>query len=79
VPISTLRALKRTPTDRARRPHAKTTRRLPARNSSNDRREWAAKDPTIDPVFYSQIAQHAQTTALFDFYKQKYDPILGAK
>jgi WD40 repeat protein len=34
------------------------------------------KDPIIDPAFYSQAAQHAQTPALFDFYKQSNDPVL---
>jgi hypothetical protein len=34
------------------------------------------KDSSIDPGFYKQTAQHAQTPALFDFYKQTNDPIL---
>jgi Caspase domain len=36
----------------------------------------AGKDPIIDPAFYNQVARHAQTPALFDFYKQRNDPIL---
>jgi hypothetical protein len=36
----------------------------------------AGKDPIIDRVFYSQAAQHAQTPALFDFYKQTTDPVI---
>ena len=34
------------------------------------------KDPIIDPAFYSQTIQRAQTPALFDFYKQTNDPIV---
>jgi WD40 repeat protein len=34
------------------------------------------KDPIIDPAFYSQAVRHAQTPALFDFYRQAQDPIL---
>jgi Caspase domain len=34
------------------------------------------KDPIIDPAFYSQVARHAQTPALFDFYKQLQDPVI---
>jgi hypothetical protein len=34
------------------------------------------KDPIIDPAFYNETVQHAQTPALFDFHKQTTDPIL---
>jgi len=37
------------------------------------------KDPIIDPGFYNDTAQHAQTPALFDFYKQTTDPIVRDK
>ena len=42
----------------------------------DDKRQLVAKDSSIDPAFYSQTAQHAQTPALFDFYKQKIDPVV---
>jgi hypothetical protein len=47
-------------------------------NLKGDTRELVAKDSTIDPAFYSQTLQNAQTPALFDFYKQKNDPIVQA-
>jgi hypothetical protein len=43
------------------------------------KRELVGKDPTIDPIFYSQTVQHAQTPALFDFYKQANDPVVGTR
>jgi hypothetical protein len=42
----------------------------------DEARELVAKDSIIDPAFYSQTVQNAQTPALFDFYKQKNDPVL---
>ena len=45
-------------------------------NLQDDNRELLAKDSTVDPAFYTQTVQHAQTPALFDFYKQSNDPIL---
>jgi hypothetical protein len=42
----------------------------------DEARELVAKDSTIDLAFYSQTVQHAQTPALFDFYKRANDPVL---
>jgi WD40 repeat protein/uncharacterized caspase-like protein len=39
-------------------------------------RQLVAKDSSINPAFYTEAAQHAQTPALFDFYKLKNDPVL---
>jgi hypothetical protein len=47
-------------------------------NLTDDTRELVAKDSTIDPDFLGQTVQHAQTPALFDFYKQSNDPIVQA-
>jgi hypothetical protein len=40
------------------------------------KRELVARDSTVDPAFYIETAQQAQTPALFDFYKLKNDPVL---
>ena len=45
-------------------------------NLKDEARELVAKDSTIDLAFYSQTVQHAQTPALFDFYKRANDPVL---
>jgi WD40 repeat protein/uncharacterized caspase-like protein len=39
-------------------------------------RKLVSKEPTVDPIFFVQLTKRAQTPALFDFYKQKYDPVL---
>jgi WD40 repeat protein len=40
------------------------------------KRELVARDSTVDPAFYTQTAQQAQTPALFDFYRRSDDPVL---
>jgi WD40 repeat protein/uncharacterized caspase-like protein len=39
--------------------------------AANDASRTIAKEPIVDPAFKDQIAQHAQTPQLFDFYKLK--------
>jgi uncharacterized caspase-like protein len=44
--------------------------------AANDAARSITKEPIVDPAFRNQIAQHAQTPQLFDFYKLQYDPVL---
>jgi hypothetical protein len=37
--------------------------------AANDAARSLTKEPIVDPSFRDQIAQHAQTPQLFDFYK----------
>jgi uncharacterized caspase-like protein len=53
--------------------------RLVGFEAADASRQLQAKDPTINPIFYSQTAHHAQTPALFDFYKLKNDPVVGGQ
>ena len=48
-------------------------------DAADAERQLIAKDLTANPAFYIQTAQHAQTSALFDFYKLNYDPILPTR
>jgi WD40 repeat protein/uncharacterized caspase-like protein len=43
---------------------------------ANDASRSITKEPIVDPAFRDQIAKHAQTPQLFDFYKLQYDPVL---
>jgi hypothetical protein len=44
--------------------------------AANDAARSLTKEPIIDPAFRDQIANHAQTPQLFDFYKQQNDPVV---
>jgi uncharacterized caspase-like protein len=44
----------------------------------NDAARSLTKEPIIDPALRDQIAKHAQTPQLFDFYKQTNDPVVEA-
>jgi hypothetical protein len=47
--------------------------------SANNAARAVTKEPIVDPAFRDQIAKHAQTPQLFDFYKLKSDPILRSQ
>ena len=47
--------------------------------AANDAARSLTKDPIVDPAFRDQIAHHAQTPQLFDFYKQTNDPFVGGR
>jgi uncharacterized caspase-like protein len=47
--------------------------------AANDAARALTKEPIIDPAFRDQIAKHAQTPQLFDFYKRAKDPTLGSQ
>jgi uncharacterized caspase-like protein len=53
--------------------------RLVGNETQTGKPQLVGRDPIIDRAFYSQTAEHAQTPALFDFYKQTIDPVLQAK
>jgi hypothetical protein len=45
-------------------------------DAADAKRQLVARDSSINPAFYIQAAQNAQTPALFDFYRQKADAML---
>jgi WD40 repeat protein/uncharacterized caspase-like protein len=47
--------------------------------TANDASHAKSKEPIVDPDFRDQIAQHAQTPQLFDFYKTTGDAIVGTR
>ena len=44
--------------------------------AANDAARSLTKEPIVDPAFRNQIAQHAQTPQLFDFYKRNSEAIV---
>jgi Caspase domain len=53
--------------------------RIPAAKvvAANDASRSITKEPIVDPAFRDQIAKHAQTPQLFDFYKLKDGTVVG--
>jgi hypothetical protein len=43
---------------------------------ANDAARSLTKEPIVDPAFRDQIAKHAQTPQLFDFYQQRSDAVV---
>jgi uncharacterized caspase-like protein len=47
--------------------------------AASDASHTKSKEPIVDPAFRNQIANHAQTPQLFDFYRQTNDPVVEAR
>ena len=47
--------------------------------AAKDAPQTLPRDSTVNPAFRTEIANHAQTPQLFDFYKQTNDATLGTR